>query len=120
MPDGVDPALLGIWSGVGLTGNTQQAPLDPGLVGYWQATGELDGRPAIFVWRIGDAGYAVLTVISTLEGDLTAENGELSVEPGDGENFAATYKLLAPDMFETTDGTGTIRWQRRGTGIVPD
>ena len=120
MPEGVDPALLGIWSGIGLGGNTQQAPLDPGLVGYWRATGELDGRPAIFVWRIGDAGYAVLTVISTLEGELTAENGELSVEPGDGESFAATYKLLAPDIFETTDGTGTIRWQRRGTGIVPD
>jgi hypothetical protein len=119
MPDGVDPALLGIWSGIALTGNAPQGPLDPGLVGYWQAHGEQNGLPAIFVWRIGSAGYAVLTVVSTLEGELTAENGELSVEPNGGESFASTYRVLAADIFETTDGTGTVRWQRRGTGIAP-
>ena len=118
MPEGVDPALLGIWSSIGLSGNAQPAPLDPGLVGYWQAKGELNGRPAIFVWRIGDAGYAVLTVISTLDGELTAENGELSVEPGDGEELrrdlqAAGARHVRNDRRNRNDPLAAARHRHR-------
>lgn len=120
MPEDVDPVLLGIWSNVGLTGNAPQGPLEAGLVGYWQAKGEKDGGPVVYVWRIGDGGYAVLTVVSTLEGELEADNGSLSVSPDEGDRFAASYKLLTRDIFETTDESGSIRWQRRGTGIIPD
>jgi hypothetical protein len=120
MPGGVDPALLGIWSAVGLTGNAPRGPLDPALIGYWQATVEVNGTPVTYVWRINDEGYAVLTIVSTLAGELSAADGLLELSPDDGERFTASYKLLSPDHFETTDEAGSIRWGRRGSGIVPD
>lgn len=120
MPEGVDPALLGIWSGIGLTGNAPIGPIEATLVGYWQAKAEQDGAPVTYIWRINDQGYAVLTVVSTLEGELTAEGGVLEVSPDEGDGFTASYKVLSPDAFETSDETGSIRWGRRGTGIIPD
>lgn len=120
MPKGIDPSLLGIWSGIGLTGNAPIGPIEAVLVGYWEAAGEQDGLPVTYIWRINDQGYAILTIVSTMEGELTAEEGVLEVAPDEGDSFTATYKVLSPDAFETSDETGPIRWGRRGTGIVPD
>jgi hypothetical protein len=80
---------------------------------------EENGAPTAYVWRINDEGYAVLTVVSTLEGELSAEDGLLELSPDEGDGFTASYKVLSPDAFETTDETGSIRWGRRGTGILP-
>jgi len=118
MPTGIDPIFFGIWSSVPLSGNAPVGPLDPALVGYWQADGDPDIEERL-VWRISDSGYAVLTAVSRLEGEITVEEGRFELEPEDGDSVEGTYRLMGPDAFETTDGLGTIRWQRRGTGIVP-
>ncbi len=117
-PPGVDPDFLGIWTQIPL-GGMAHGPLDPAVIGLWRAT--LDGpeRPSVLVWRIGAAGYSVLTEIITVSGDLSAENGEMKFIPADGEPIALTYQFQGRDAFVTTDDTGTIRWQRRGTGLVP-
>lgn len=118
MPKGVDPLFLGIWNRISLTGNAPTGPLEPGLVGYWQATGNEDIEETL-VWRISDGGLAFLTVVSTIRGELSVEDGQFELEPEDGETFEGTYQMRGPDILETTDALGTIRWQRRGTGIAP-
>ncbi|MGD9742536.1 MAG: hypothetical protein AB7V53_07825 [Dongiaceae bacterium] len=118
MPKGIDPIFFGIWSSVPLSGNAPVGPLDPALVGYWQADGDPDIEERL-VWRISDSGYAVLTAVSRLEGEITVEEGRFALEPEAGDGVRGTYRLMGPDAFETTDNHGTIRWQRRGTGIVP-
>jgi hypothetical protein len=118
-PEGIDPDFLGIWTQVPL-GGMAQGPLDPALVGLWQAT--LDGprTPSIVVWRIGPAGWSTLTEVVSMTGELSAENGKMEMRFGDEPPLAVTYQFQGRDAFLTTDASGTIRWQRRGTGLAPN
>jgi hypothetical protein len=117
-PAGIDPDFLRIWTQAP-PGSTPGGPVEPTMIGLWQATLEDAASPTILVWRIPPAGFAALTEIITLSGELSAENGKMELLPETGEPIAVTYRLQDPDAFLTTDEAGTIRWQRRGTGLAP-
>jgi len=118
-PSRVDPALLGLWTGIPLTGNRQPGPLDPGLVGLWEGQGTVDGAPVELVWRIAPAGLSVLTTVYAQPGRLEAADGRIVFLPTRGETSTGTYRFAGRDQFETTVDGQTIRWQRRGTGFAP-
>ena len=117
-PAGIDPDFLRVWT-QSPPGTTPGGSVEPTMIGLWQATLEDAASPTILVWRIPPAGFAALTEIITLSGELSAENGRMELLPGTGEPIAVTYRLQGPDAFLTTDEAGTIRWQRRGTGLAP-
>lgn len=117
-PAGIDPDFLRIWTQAP-PGNTPAGPVEPTMIGLWQATLEGAASPTILVWRIPPAGFAALSEIITLSGELSAENGEMELLPETGEPIAVTYRLQGLDAFLTADEAGTIRWQRRGTGLAP-
>jgi hypothetical protein len=118
-PEGIDPDFLGIWTRIPL-GGMAQGPLDPALVGLWQAT--LDGprMPTILVWHIGPAGWSTLTEVISVTGELSAENGQMEMRLGDEPPLNVTYQFQGRDAFLTNDPSGAIRWQRRGTGLAPN
>lgn len=118
-PAGIDPDFLRVWTQAP-PGNTPEGQVEPTMIGLWQATLEGAASSTILVWRIPPAGFAALTEIITLAGELSAENGEMELLPETGEPIAVTYRVQGPDAFVTTDQTGTIRWQRRGTGLAPE
>jgi hypothetical protein len=115
-PEGVDSVFLGIWSQIPL-GGMAHGPIDPAMVGLWRAEVESDGAKTIMVWRIPPDGYAVLTPIVTVEGELEADEGTLKIEPNQGDGFQSSYKFQGSDAFVTTDESGSFRWQRKGTGL---
>lgn len=115
-PEGVDSVFLGIWSQIPL-GGMAHGPVDPAMVGLWRAESDGDGAHTIMVWRIPPDGYAVLTLIVTVKGDLEADEGALEVSPDHGDSFKASYKFQGVDAFTTTDESGSFRWQRKGTGL---
>jgi hypothetical protein len=115
-PEGVDSVFLGIWSQIPLSG-MQHGPIDPAMVGLWRAESDSDGAHTIMVWRIPPDGYAILTLIVTIKGDLEADAGALEVSPDHGEDFKASYQFQGRDAFTTSDDSGSFRWQRKGTGL---
>jgi len=115
-PEGVDSVFLGIWSQIPLSG-MEHGPIDPAMIGLWRAETENNGAKTIMVWRIPPDGYAVLTPIVTVEGELEADAGTLKVEPDQGDRFQSSYKFQGPDAFVTSDESGSLRWQRKGTGL---
>lgn len=118
-PDGIDPDFLKIRAQVP-PGSTPVGTVESQLIGLWQATPEGAASPTILVWRIPAAGFAALTEVVTASGQLSAENGKMTMNLDNGSTIATDYLLQGPDAFITTDESGRIRWQRRGTGVVPD
>src|SRR5579885_160830 len=105
-PSLVDPFLLPKDMNTTQSG-TPQNPLNPALVGLWQAT-KISGRRVDMVWRVNPNGYSILiTVVVTRQGKIEASGGKLKLIPnGQSEALEATYRVLNHDTFEMTDDSG--------------
>ena len=102
------------------------AAVDPSLVGRWQAGGPdpATGGTVERQWEIGVAGEFSMTVSrkgkdgallgrSLEKGQFRAKDGQWSYTLPN-QTFEGTYRIVGPDLLETTGPLGTARWTRAG------